>query len=972
MRSNTHLGRLFALLALAPAPSAQGVTQTLEGEALGGEFGSAVAGGGDVNGDNVGDFIVGAPFDSANGLYAGRAVVYSGASGAALFTLAGSAAGEQFGSAVAILDDWNNDGRDEFAVGAPSASGPNGAAAGKVVVYDGIDGSPLVTLDGATAGENFGRSIVRVGTLGGLPHTFAVGAPFRDGPGGPDVGAVGLFRASSVVFPPLKTYFGTSPGEHSGWSIAAADVTGDNQNELVIGSPDFDGPLSAQGRVRVLDAITGAQLQMQQGPIVANERFGYAVAYVGDVNSDGRDEYACASPFLANGFVGVYRHDGALLDIVSGLPGARFGFSLAGGWGSPSMMFVGAPLDSTSGPEAGRFYAYHLDANGATLAWTVAGAPGERFGSAVATVVPSSFAPIGQVVGGAPRFDGAGDSSGRARLMNRDTGATIHVVEGSAVGAQTGAAVCSTGDVDGDGVPDYAVGSPLGAGKFLFGAFLPIAGNARVLSGHDGSQIRFLGGGGSGDRFGASLASGADLDGDGLPEIVVGAPAADTGIADSGEALVFGASSGASLFAISGFQTGSELGASVALGDVNGDGIADVGVGMPGYSTVSSSDAGRVRVISGANGVTVLDDVSGSATNDRLGASIAMADITGDGRADVVVGVPGADAGGSDRGAIWIVDGSTGAVVLQLSGTSPGDRFGSSVAVVGDVDLDGRLDFAGGAPTADGPGATNGGYVSVQSGAWAYLIWKVAGSTDDFLGTSVAAAGDVDLDGRADFLAGASEFPFFGLNGPGYVRLYSGRTGALVHATSGALTASSFGAAAAGIGDVDDDGIPDAVVGAPTEAPVAPFVFAGAARVVSMRPKGVSFYGASTPGCDGPQQATTMAVPKLGSTTFGFTCDHAPTGALGLGLLTDVQDLAGTDLLGIGLDFHVGLFGSLLLDLAMQSDATGHGLCPLSIPGNPAFAGVALYFQAIFLWNACSLPTLGLSATSAVRIELQP
>src|SRR5688572_28246391 len=117
-----------------------------------------------------------------------------------------------------------------------------------------------------------------------------------------------------------------------------------------------------------------------------------------------------------------------------------------------------------------------------------------------------------------------------------------------------------------------------------------------------------------------------------------------------------------------------------------------------------------------AHAQTVLQTVTGGASTDRMGKAVAIVgDVDNDGNADIGVGVPYSDVGGTDTGSIRILSGRTGQVLHTVHGPVAGDRLGESVAHAGDVNVDGYADFIGGAPLNDHSGLSSG-LVRVWSG----------------------------------------------------------------------------------------------------------------------------------------------------------------------------------------------------------------------------------------------------------------
>lgn len=351
----------------------------------------------------------------------------------------------------------------------------------------------------------------------------------------------------------------------------------------------------------------------------------------------------------------------------------------------------------------------------------------------------------------------------------------------------------------------------IGAPNASAGA-LTNAGSAFVYSGATGGLLYQKDGAAADDNFGLSVSGAGDVDGDGRPDFIIGAPVASPGGRTyAGSVYVYSGASGALLIQKDGAAF-DQLGWSVGgVGDVNGDGKADFAA-----SAVSSSGgSGSVFVYSGSSGA-VLFQKFGSA-GDQFGWSVAgTGDVNGDDRTDFIVGARLADPGGRmNAGSAYVYSGTTGSLLFQKDGISSSDEFGKSVAGTGDVDGDGKADFIIGAPSASPGGRSGAGSAYVYSGSTGALLFQKDGTTlGDQFGWSVKGAGDVDGDGRADFVIGAPS-----ANTGGSVFVYSGVSGDLLYQKDGSAAGDALGFSVASAGDVDGNGRVDFIVGAPWADP---------------------------------------------------------------------------------------------------------------------------------------------------------
>ncbi len=416
-----------------------------------------------------------------------------------------------------------------------------------------------------------------------------------------------LATAGAAAFTLQRTYLGAAPQDQFGFAVhAAGDVNGDGYVDFLVGANVSDAGVPGGGAISLFSGgmtYAGAPWKVRPGTIEM-ENSGSAVAGGGDLNADGYDDWAVGAsgpgpsgtaPGCVYVFFGGPTPDVVPDRVIQGvLPGGQFGAAVV----------VGADLDGDG----------HGD--------LVIGAP--RAGDGEISIYR-----------GGPGFLAAGP----ARL-----------VHARASDNRFGKSLAWLPDTDGDGCDDLLVGVPRSSAAATWaGAVLLYRGTAAL----DTLPDLVLLGQAAGDEFGASLAAGADVDGDAAADFLVGAPLANpNGRTDAGRAYFFRA--GPALDAVAdrsfdGASAGAFLGSAVASGfDWDGDSNWDIAIGAPGDDT-AGLDAGRCAIILGGAALDASVDaaVLGPTSAAQLGSALAgVPGLRHDGRGALLLGAFGGNANG--------------------------------------------------------------------------------------------------------------------------------------------------------------------------------------------------------------------------------------------------------------------------------------------------------------------------------------
>jgi VCBS repeat-containing protein len=509
---------------------------------------------------------------------------------------------------------------------------------------------------------------------------------------------------------------GVSADDLSGDSVSSAgDVNGDGLDDLIIGASGDDPNGTDSGASFVVFGKTsGAAVQLSTieagiggfviNGVSRNDYSGASVSAAGDVNGDGLDDLIIGARY--DGPNGV--QSGASFVVFGKTSGAAVQLStIEAGIG-------GFVINGVSRYDySGRSVSNAGDVNGDGFDDLIIGADGDDPNGSYSG---ASFVVFGKTDGGP------------VHLSNIEAGNGGFVINGVSRYDNSGRSVSNAGDVNGDGFDDLIIGASgddpnggtSGASFVVFGKTSGAAVQLSTIEAGIGGFV--INGVSAYDNSGVSVSAAGDVNGDGLYDLIVGAPNDDPNGSYSGASfVVFGKTSGAAVqlstieagiggFVINGVSAFDNSGRSVSnAGDVNGDGLDDLIVGAY-QDNPNGFDSGASFVVFGkTDGAAVQLStieagiggfvINGVSERDFSGSSVSNAgDVNGDGFDDLIIGADSDDPNGSDSGASFVVFGGnlTGAVTVLGTANAEGLDGTSGADVIFGAQGNDRLNGGGG------------------------------------------------------------------------------------------------------------------------------------------------------------------------------------------------------------------------------------------------------------------------------------
>jgi len=730
-------------------------------------FGRRVRPAGDVNGDGYDDVIVGAYRYEVGQQWEGAAFVFLGSPTGLEVTHTWMYEPDiEFvaaGSGVNGAGDVNGDGYDDIVVGAPSWGG-----GGRALVFHGSPSGPSPSADWSVgpgmSQSGFGAAVAPAGDVNGDGYAdLVVGAPSYDG-AHEDGGAAYLYLGSATGLDTTPAWMRPSyyaDSQFGGAVCTAGDVNADGYADVIIGSGGWPSGGIYGGGMMLLyyggpEGLDETHRWLYGGG-EPNAYLGRAVAGAGDVNGDG----------LSDVIVGA-----------TGLDDGEFNEGLA-------LLFEGRPDTPVTYPAR----------------WTFdGGVPTALVGSDVRHAGDVNGDGLGDFIVNANGHPGSPDFFGRVRVFTGHPSG-VPVLNATIDGDQTqefrGNGIDGAGDVNGDGYADVIVGAPLRDGALTDAGFAFVH-----LGSPDGISLTpawTMEGASDGAAFGAYVAGPGDVNGDGYDDVLVGSLYYSGGQENEGRVdLYYGSATGPAASPSWSYESDLadvHLSEVYGVGDLNGDGYADFTAGGYGYDDSHALEGGIFLFYGSASGPASTPDriFTSDQTSGQMTHATAAGDVDGDGFDDLAIACHNSHGdAGLLVGRIWVYHGSPTGVdavaTTVIEGGTHDEHIGHALHGAGDVNGDGYADLIAGGNYYD-QGITNQGVARIYLGSPAGIdaddAWSIVPEQEEArLGTSVSTAGDVNGDGYADVLTGASGYDGTGGDDEGRVYLHLG--GCYYNPTGGA------------------------------------------------------------------------------------------------------------------------------------------------------------------------------------------
>ena len=848
----------------------------INGVALNDQSGRSVSGAGDVNGDGLDDILIGAfqaepdgdgieEDDNRGASY----VVFGKTDGGVVelsmidnntgFVINGAATGDISGGSVSGAGDVNGDGLDDILIGASDANGNRGAsyvvfgkASGGAVELSDIDDDDGFFINGANRNDSSGGSVSGAGDVNGDGlDDIIIGAIDASPNGNRNSGA------SYVVFGKTDgravglreiggddndgfVLNGVDEGDQSGRSVSGAgDINGDGLDDIIVGAREANGSSGASYLVFGKSDGNAVELSLIEelgiggfviNGVNADDQSGVSVSGAGDVNGDGFDDlivgaYRAApngnsnsgASYVIFGGQGVLASADIGDEMANTLTGDGMANQLIGGAGDDALLGMGGAdvLRGGRGDDV-----FEISDTDFAIIDGGSGNDTLRLSSGLTldlTSIPNNHLDSIEII----NLNGANDNGSTLILATDDI---LNIVGNSAQ---------NTLQIDGS--------------------------SADTL---DISQARFFDSDDTIDGTGYQIyLPDPSLGLDDSVSLLVDPDVSVDGALTAIDAIELSANDQG--FVLNGVGNRNQTfngGYSVSgAGDVNGDGLDDIIVGVYNTAPTNSNPFSGVSYVvfgKASGGAVELSDIADTNDNagfvlngvnrfDTSGRSVSGAgDVNGDGLDDIIVGAYQADPNGnSNSGASYVVFGKTdgGAVELGdiggddndgfvLNGANSSDFSGRSVSGAGDINGDGLADIIVGADRAN----SNSGVSYVVFGKASGDVVELSDIADnnagfvlnganmyDYSGTSVSGAGDINGDGLDDIIVGAdransnrgASYVVFGKTSGGAVQLddIADDAGFVLN---GANTSDYSGYSVSGAGDINGDGFDDLIVGA--------------------------------------------------------------------------------------------------------------------------------------------------------------